>query len=376
VVQKLRVLHLIEKNRCTTGSVVQLFEAARGLAARRHEVAVASPAGGDLEAACASAGIDFLELPFRSITDLRSVSKLRRHLLDHRPEILHVHKGRVHAVGLVSATGIGRSPVMVVNRGVTFPLDLFNKWKYRHPRVRAVVCVADAVREVLIRSGALERERVHTIYGSTDTDIFDPKRVRGNSVRRELGLEREHLVIGQISVRDWKGWSDLIAAFSRIATAIPHSRLLLVGCEPESERAKIEEAARRGGVVDRIVTLPFRTDMPDVLAACDVVVDASWAGTGITGTIREAMAMQRAVIATDCGGNRELVDDGDVGLLVPPRDVDAMAGALNRLLADAAFRHRLGTVARQRVINHFSTEQRIDKLEALYRKILSQTFER
>ncbi len=75
------------------------------------------------------------------------------------------------------------------------------------------------------------------------------------------------------------------------------------------------------------MTLPSRTDMPDVLAACDVVAEASWAGTGITGTIREAMAMGRAVVATDCGGNRELVVDGEVGLVVPPRDTDALAAS-------------------------------------------------
>ena len=65
--------------------------------------------------------------------------------------------------------------------------------------------------------------------------------------------------------------------------------------------------------------------MPEVLAACDVVVDASWAGTGITGTVREGMAMAKGVVASDCAGNRELVVDGSTGLLVPPRDVPALA---------------------------------------------------
>jgi glycosyltransferase involved in cell wall biosynthesis len=110
--------------------------------------------------------------------------------------------------------------------------------------------------------------------------------------------------------------------------------------------------------------------MPEVLAACDLVVDASWAGTGITGTLREAMAMERAVVATDCGGNRELVIDGEVGLVVAPRDVDALASAITRLLENPALRQRLGTTARQRVVNHFSTEKRIDRLEVLYRKVL------
>jgi glycosyltransferase involved in cell wall biosynthesis len=376
VPRQLRVLHLIDKDRLTTGSVVQMLAAAEGMAARGHRVWVGSRRGGDLETACSSAGLAFVELPFRSVADFESVSRLRRHLHNWEPEILHVHKGLAHTVGLVAAAGIGRLPVVVVNRGVTFPLDLFNKWKYRHPRVRAIVCVADAVREVIIRTAGLGPDRVHTVYGGTDPEIFDMERIGGEEVRRELDLTPQNLVICQVSLRDWKGWSELVAAFSKISALNPNSRLLFVGCESRSELSMIEGAAREVGIQDRIMTLPFRTDMPSVFAACDVVVDASWAGTGITGTIREAMAMQRAVVATDCGGNRELVIDGEVGLLVPPRDIDALAVALDRLLDDAELRRRLGTAARKRVVKHFTTTRRIEKLEAVYREILSQTFER
>lgn len=332
---------------------------------------VGSRSGGDLESACVDAGLPFLDLPLRGSWDPTSALRLRRHLHGHETDILHVHKGRAHGVGLVAAVGIGHRPRLVVNRGVTFPLDIFNKWKYRHPRVASVVCVADAVREIVIRSGGLCPDHVHTICSGTDPGIFDPGHADGKSLRYELGIDPDHLVVGQVSVRDWKGWSDLVTAFGLVAHRSPSARLLLVGCETEPERAKVDRAAREAGVVGRVVTLPDRKDMPEVLAACDMVVDASWAGTGITGTIREAMAMQRAVVATDCGGNRELVVDGEVGLLVPPRDPDAIAGALTRLIGDPDLRRRLGAAARRRVVEDFSAEKKIDKLEALYRQILA-----
>jgi len=82
------------------------------------------------------------------------------------------------------------------------------------------------------------------------------------------------------------------------------------------------------------------------------------------------MALERAVVATDCGGNGELVGDGETGLVVPPGDVGALANALSRLLDDPTLRQRLGSAARQRVLDHFTTEQRVDKLEALYRRVL------
>ncbi len=347
-----------------------MFEAAKGLAARGHEVWVGSRVGGDLDSACAGVGLPFIGLRLRNPLDPESAWRIRHHLRRHEIDIVHVHKGRAHGVGLIAATGCGRLPRMVVNRGVSFPLDTFNKWKYRHPRVGAVVCVANAVRDTVIRSGGLNPGRVHTIYGSTDIDVFAPVRTDGARVRSELGLDSGRFVIGQVAVRNWKGWSDLVNAFAHLAARIPAAHLILIGCETEIERHKIHLQAAAAGVKDLVSVLPRRKDIPHVLAACDIVVDASWAGTGITGTIRESMALERAVVVTDCGGNRELVIDGEVGFLVPPRDVGALADALDRLIEDPGLRRRLGKAARQRVIKHFSTAQRIDKLEALYRSIL------
>jgi glycosyltransferase involved in cell wall biosynthesis len=364
------MLHLIEKDRFVTGSVVQMFEAAKGLAANGHEVWVGGRSGGDLESACGDADLPFIGLRFRNPADPESAWRLRRHLRGHDTDFIHVHKGRAHGVALLAAIGLGRFPQIVVNRGVSFPLDAFNKWKYRHPRVRAVVCVADAVRDIVIRSGGLHPGRVRTIHGSTDPKVFDPARTDGARVRAELGIDPGDFVIGQVSVRDWKGWTDLVTAFARTAARTPAAHLVLIGCDPESERSKVDTKAVAVGVKDLVTVLPYRKDIPDILAACDIVVDASWAGTGITGTIREAMALERAIVATDCGGSRELVIDGEVGLVVPPRDVDALADALWRLIGDADLRSRLGKAARQRVIEHFSTQQRIDTLEALYRSIL------
>jgi len=370
VADPLKVLHLIDKNRLNTGSVVQMLAAVTGLVRRGHDVWIGSPAGGDLESACANADIPFLELPFRGLWNPGSASTLRGHLRRRETDILHVHKGRAHSAGLVATIGLGHRPRLVVNRGVTFPLDIFNKWKYRHPRVASVVCVADAVREVVIHSGGLHPDSVHTIHGGTDPDFFDPGRTDGTRLRHELGIDPDHIVVGQVSVRNWKGWSDLVAAIALIAAQSPATRLILVGCEPESERERVEKAVQTAGLAGRVMTLPYRTDMPDVLATCDIVVDASWSGTGITGTIREAMAMGRAVVTTDCGGNRELVVAGEVGLVVPPRAPDSLAKAIARLIDDPDLRIRFGAAGRRRVENHFSTEKRIDSLEALYRNVL------
>jgi len=360
---------VIDKNRLITGSAVQMMDAACGLLDRGHQVSAAGRPHGDLEDACARAGVSFTPLRLSGPVDLHSAMMLRRHLRRRSISVVHVHKGGPHAVALIAATGLGQIPVVVVNRGVSFPLDFLNKWKYHHPRVGAICCVADAIREVVIRSGGLPPEKVLTIHAGTNTTVFDPLLASRSSVREELGLEHNHLLVGQASVRDWRGWRQLLAAFAEIAPRQLNARLFFVGCEP-SDREKINRVANDLGVGDRLLMFPFRRDMPEVLAACDVVVDASLRGTGITGSIREAMAMERPVVATECGGNSELAVDNEVGLLVPPGDTHALARALDRLLGDPDLRRGFGIAARKRVVEHFSSEKRIDRLEALYRRVL------
>ena len=129
--------------------------------------------------------------------------------------------------------------------------------------------------------------------------------------------------------------------------------------------------AREKGIERQVLAVGFRTDMPDVLAAADVVLDLSYEGLGITGTVREAMALAKPVIASAAGGNPELVEHGVSGLLVPPRDPVATAAAIETLLADPDLSLRLGSAGRNRVAEGFSIEVRLDRIEALYRRLVA-----
>lgn len=285
-------------------------------------------------------------------------------------DIVHVHKGLDHWLALAAAAGLGPRPRMVVNRGVSFPLTLSNRWKYRHPRVASVVCVAEAVREVVARTGHVDESRLTVIHGGTDTDRFDPRTADPRAIRSELGLPPDGLVISTASARSWKGWRELLQAYVDLTQTNPELWLLAVGCESQAEIERVREAASSSPARDRVVALGIREDMPDILAASDIVVDASWDGTGITGTIREAMAMGRAVIASDVAGNAELVNSSRVGRLVPPRDIDALKTRLQELISSRQLRESLGRSARDRVIADFSTESRVERLIELYYQVV------
>jgi L-malate glycosyltransferase len=367
----MRIFQILEFNQFNTGSVHQMFQAAAGLRERGHEVTIVSRPDDVMEEKARAAGVAFAGLPMRSGFDVVSAWKLGRLFREMKPDVVHVHKGVAHSLAL-AATFMQPVGAFVVNRGVSFPLDFWNRIKYRTRRVDRVVTVCEQIKHVIVDSGGLPAEQVEVVYAGTDVILFDPSKWDVRAFRSEKGIAGDAFLVAQVGVRAWKGWRELIDAVAAILPAHPHVHLALIGCRDERERAEVGAYAKEWGIADRVTPVEYRDDMPNVFASCDLVVDASWAGTGITGTIREAMAMRKPVIATDCGGNRELVSSPEVGWLIPAREVTALARAIAEVIDDEPRRTRVAANAREHVIHGFSKELRIRRLEKLYGEISSR----
>jgi L-malate glycosyltransferase len=367
----LSILQILEKGLFSTGSVVQMFQLARGLARRGHRVAIVSRAGGDVPSRASEEVLDFVALPLKHEFDFGSARRLARVFDEREVDVVHVHKGIAHSVALFATFFTRRRPVIVVNRGVSFPLDAFNRIKY-HLRMDAVVTVCEDIKKVIVASGHLLPGKVNVIYAGVDLERFDPGSTDRDRVRREWGVSPEETLLLQVGAREWKGWKDLIRASAMLAADFPQLKTAVVACEDEAKKAEVTAFAKEQGIADRVLPIGFRSDMPDVLAAAEIVADLSYEGLGITGTLREAMSLGVPVIASAAGGNPELVVDGESGLLVPPRDPAATAAAVRRLLGDAALGSRLARAARLRVEKGFSSEVRLDRIEALYRRLIAE----
>src|SRR5437764_1868799 len=329
----MRIFQILEFNQFNTGSVHQMFQAASGLRERGHDVTIVSRPDAVLASKAAEADVKFVGLPMRHQFDAVSAWKLGKLFRDVKPDAVHVHKGVAHSLAL-TATFMQPVRAFVVNRGVSFPLDVWNRIKYRTRRVSRVVTVCEQIKDVIVSSGRLPREKVVVIYAGTDVALFDPDKWDTLAFRREKGIADDRFLIAQVGVRTWKGWKELVDAVASILPTHPHAHLALIGYRDAGEEAEVNDYARDRGVASHVTAVEYREDMPNVFASCDLVVDASWAGTGITGTIREAMAMRKPVIATDAGGNRELVSSPDVGWLIPMRDRAALTSAMRAVMED------------------------------------------
>jgi glycosyltransferase involved in cell wall biosynthesis len=366
----LSILHVLEKNRFNTGSVHQMFQAAQGLQERGHRVAIVSRPGTEIADRCRAVGLELVPLALHNELDVFSGWRLARILREHAVDVVHTHKGIAHSVALWASI---RQPIpcFVANRGVSFPIDVWMRPKFRTPRLHRVVTVCEDIRQVIIRTGKLPPKRVTVVYAGVDLRRFDPDRVDGSAIRGELGLACDAFVVSQIGVRPWRGWRYLVEAMAEVVRVNPKAHLLLVACKDQAAIAEVRALAAYHGVERSVTPIGFRHDVPEISAALDLAVDLSYAGLGITGTLREAMAMRKPVVCTNAGGNPELVLDGVTGRLVKPQSAASAAAGIIEVMQDPAKARSWGLAGRTRVEGSFSMDVRIRQLEELYLQILA-----
>lgn len=366
--EPLRILQLYPKEDYFTGAAIQLRELTWGLRERGHHVVVATRPSRIWEKKTREAGIQHYAVPMRSEIDLGSVMRLTRILRDHRIQVVHAQKGKARTLAILAGILV-KIPVLILNRGVSFPLDPLNRLGYTTRRVTAIVAVCESIKRSLVASG-VAAEKIDVIYSGTDTDRFNPG-VDGDPIRRELGLTLDHFLIAQIGIRSLRGNDDVLDAMATVAARSPRARLLFVGAN-EAKAKILREKAQARGISEAVSVFLYREDIPEILAASDCCVDASYAGLGLTGTLREALAVETPVIGTDIEGNPELVIHGETGLLVPPRDPQAIAAAIMRLVEHPAEGQAMARAGRKRVEELFSTRAKVERTEALYRRLLDR----
>ena len=360
----MRILHVYPKDDYFTGAAIQLRELAQGLARSGHEIVVATRPSDHWARLCRHEGLAHYGVPMASEVDVRSAWRLARILKTHRIDVVHAHKGKGRTLALMAGLVV-RIPVLILNRGVSFPLDRFQRLGYTTRRVTAIIAVCESIKHALVRSG-VDPKKIEVIYSGTDTTRFHPG-VDGAGVRRELGFTPGDFVITQIGVRSWKGNDDVIDAMVAVAAATPHARLLIVGAR---NPGSLYERVQRRRLDGRVCVIGYREDVPEILAASNCCVDASYAGLGLTGTLREALAVGTPVIASDLEGNPELVAHGVTGLLVPPRDPDALARALLDTIADQQRARTMTMEGVRRVQTTFSTAVKVRRTEQLYARLV------
>lgn len=349
------MLHL-ESSRGFGGQEIRILAEADWLRRRGWPVLIATVPHGRLLAAARARGLPAAPVAMRHALDLAAVLALRRLMRASRAGIVHTHSSVDSWLGTVAAGSLGL-PV-VRSRHVTIPVRRRRAWVYR--RADAVIASAEFVRRGLIAAG-VPAERIVTVPAGVDLDRFHPG-VSGAAVRRELGLTGP--VVGLIAdMRSSKGHRFFLEAARRLLARVPEVRFLVVG------DGVLRDSVRRWvadlGLQEAVTLTGFRHDVPEVMAALDVVAVPS-VREAISQVLLQALALGRPVVTTTVGGNPEVVRDGETGRLVPPADPEALAAALADLLRSPAEAARLAAAGCRQVRERYGLDAMMARTVEVY----------
>jgi glycosyltransferase involved in cell wall biosynthesis len=317
--------------------------------------------------------IDYAEITERHSWDPKIWTALRRLVREKNIDIVHSHEYKSDLLGLLLAKFEPVIPIATVHgwtgctRREKFFYSVDKRLLRRFPRL---IAVSNQIRKTLIEAGVRE-DRIHTIPNAIDTHVFRRDAARVKSVRDSLGLGPDDFVIGAVGrLEPQKRFDLLLQGFAQVRSTRPDLRLLIVG--DGEERTNLEHDIRRLGLADSCRLLGHRTDIVDLHHAFNLLVQSSdYEGT--PNAILEAMAMETPIVATKVGGTAELIQNGDHGLLAPPRSPAALARAIEESLDDVESTNKRRAAARLRVEQEFSFDKRLQAVEAIYEQLINES---
>jgi glycosyltransferase involved in cell wall biosynthesis len=313
--------------------------------------------------------------------DLSTYFALRRELQRFRPEVVHTHSAKGGFLGRLAATSIGVPAVVHTVHGAPFH-SFQNKasrtvfrWceSYAATKCHALVSVADAMTDQLVKAGVAPREKFTTIYSGMDVQPFLGADRHRDACRGQFGFEPDDVVIGKIArLFHLKGHEYLIEAASEVVRRCPQVRFLLVG--DGVLRDQLEERIRQLGLSQhfRFTGLVRPQEIPRLLGAMDILVHCSLR-EGLARALPQALIAGKPVVSYDVDGAREVVIDGETGCLLPPQSIEPLTEALCNLADNREQRRQLGECGQRRFTEQFRHESMTASLRRLYEDLLPES---
>lgn len=351
---------------------------------RFNPIVCCTGAGGELEQNMRECGIPVKVLCSNrpgsgSFYDLIEIVRLAYFMRKNRIDIVHTHLFESNVIGRIAAK-LAKVPVTV---STIHNIYHWKKGKGFKNRIKALVdkitanyftdmliAVSDSVRKYHIDLG-FNAKKIVILRNMVDLNEFKPlHNFDPVKKRRELRLDINCPVILNVAVlSEQKGHKYLLKAAKSILTTVPNTQFLIVGDGPL--KAQLMSIAKIAGVSDNVTFIGMRKDIPELLSTCDIFVMSSlWEGLPIT--LLEAMAMAKPIVATSVGGIPEVIENGKDGILVPPKDPEALADAIIYLLRNKEKAKEMGIAAMKKVEEQYSASVVVRKLEQLYEELLSK----
>ncbi len=301
----------------------------------------------------------------RFALDPGALVALRRLMRERGVALVHTHSSVDSWIGGLAARSLGR-PV-VRSRHVSIPILRRRALVYR--LADRIITTGEGIARIVAAAG-VDPAKIVSVPAGVDTTRFHPG-VSGKAVRDELGLPSApagHVVGLVANIRGSKGHRYFLEAARAVLRALPDTRFLVVG-----DGVGFDDVRRRAHELEldeHVIMTGFRRDIPEVMAALDLLVLPSTRSEATSQVIPQALAVGTPVAATAVGGIPEIVRDGENGRLVPPADPAALAAAIVELLRDRERARALAQAGQREVLARYTVEAMMARTQAVYRELL------
>lgn len=336
---------------------------------RFENIVVALMAGGGLIDEFTCLNVKAYCVGMTSKFDIMAIKRLYNIIKKSRIDILHTYLFHANLLGRIIGKMTGVKFIVSSERCLDLERGIFSVWINRLTAIWAdkIITVSDSVREMLIKRERISEEKLIRIYSGIDLNGIEKSESPGK-IREEFKIVHDSPLVGCVGrFRREKGQSYLIQVIPDVLKKFPKTVFLFVG-DGEGEN-RLKSMAKRLGISSNVIFTGYRKDNLNVISSLDLLVLPSLE-EGLPRVALEAQAIGIPVVASNVGGVIEAVDDGKTGILVPPRDINALSNAIVQLLSDRLLRLRMGEEGRKYVQSKFRLENTIEQIERLYSGLL------
>lgn len=316
---------------------------------------------GNLAPNAIESGISVTNFQIKKGFDLQCLWSLRKFIIANKIDVVHTHNKKPLIYGTIAAKLANVKCIIHTRHGQAADLVPWYIWKLNSK----VVTISEDAKTCLISTNKIAETEVDVIENGIPLDKFDsiPAEV-SQELKSEIGLLAENQVVGIVArLAIEKDHKTLIQAFVEVLKVNNSAVLIIVGDGPLSENLK--ELTRMLAIEKSVLFLGFRQNIAELISIFDVFVLSS-TSEGMSLTLLEAMASKKPIVATNVGGNPEVVQDKVTGFIVPPQNPTKMANAINSLLKDKGQASEFGLNGYQRIKSKYSLISMTAKYKKLY----------
>ena len=375
--QQLRVALLID-SRIWAGTEAHIRDLALGLSEENVTVRVACPATSPLAQKIRACGQRVFPIARRGDYDPATVARLRRSLVRGEIDIIHAHNGRTALMGVLAVRSARRGrciltqhflrPAHVENSGpkarLSHALHAFVARNLAH-----TIAISQAVKSAALERGEVEDAKISVVLNGLQAPKPEENSSREEKRAAWQSDEAAPLIVCVARLQKEKDLDILIAAMAQVRAKFPTARCIIAG--EGDERAVLAALTEKLDLSATVELAGFVDSAADLMSGADVFVLPS-AKEPFGLVLLEAMALGAPIVAVNDGGPPEIMADKETGLLVPPRDVDAMANAIIEIVSDKSRAQKIGEAGRARYQAMFTRERMAQETRAVYENVLGK----